>query len=51
MPVMMIIDIAALENERMTDRDLAACRELAGILGVAMFYVSQTTDLVDIPRL
>lgn len=49
MPVMMIVDVAALETERMTTSDLAKCRELARRLGVALLHVSQTADYADIP--
>jgi len=49
LPVMMIIDVAVPEKERMTAPDLARSRELATKLSVALLYVSQTADHTDIP--
>ncbi|WP_157959726.1 hypothetical protein [Devosia submarina] len=48
-PVMMIIDVAKDPQERMDSRTLALSRELAGSMGVSLFYVSPDSEFADFP--
>lgn len=46
-PVMMVIDTAPLENERMTDWSLSQSRDLAKSVGVEFRYFSSERAIVD----
>ena len=49
LPVMMVIDVAMDQSERMTDTSLEASRDAAHREGIAFFYVDPARDIVDVP--
>ena len=50
-PVMMVIDVTALENERMRPADIEACREHARLKSVSFLYVSPNSEIGDIAEI